>query len=129
MSSIENSAKLKNLTTQLKKLEQERLHLDNEISSLGQQRNDLNRRLRKISDEIEKLKSNRSSKVVLSEHAILRFLERVKGFNLKELNSQILPDSSNSAIETLGSGRFPVGNPPTHFLVIRDRVVVTVETP
>lgn len=126
--SDDTSAKLKNLTTQIKRLEADWSNLDSEINDLKHKRTEINNKLRKLDEEVKKLKSGRS-KVVVSEHAMLRFVERVHGLNLKELHAQILPEGSGQAIETLGSGKFPIGNPPTHYLVIRDWVVVTIELP
>lgn len=49
------------------------------------------------------------STVKVSEHAIIRYLERVKGINIEEVEKEILPDSVLKLIDTLGgNGIYPV---------------------
>lgn len=60
---------------------------------------------------------------VVSEHALLRYLERVKGIDLDAVRDEIL-DGRRSSIRQLGSCKFKTGDGLT--IVVKDRVVVTV---
>lgn len=60
---------------------------------------------------------------IVSEHALLRYLERVKGVDLKALSDEILGDGTASAISFAKSGRIQKGDIT---LIIKNNVVVTV---
>ena len=76
--------------------------------------------------------------IQVSEHAIVRFVERVFGISSAELSRKILPDKLRQAIidanivQPGGDGvEIPVGGDdgygePTHRVVIKDGVVTTV---
>jgi hypothetical protein len=67
--------------------------------------------------------------IVVSEHAILRYLERVAGVNLDEVREKILSPSVRKYIDELGSGKFPQNGSETgkYRVVVKNRVVTTVE--
>jgi len=61
----------------------------------------------------------------ISEHALLRYFERVKGFDLKEIKCEILSDPVVALVDKLGpSGSFPNSN--GYRVVIKNNVVVTI---
>lgn len=62
--------------------------------------------------------------VRITDHAIVRFLERVHGLNLNEVRRQMTSNGVGELIRTLKSGRFPLGNGAK--LVVQDSVVITV---
>ena len=60
----------------------------------------------------------------VSEHAVLRYLERVKGYNIAEVEHAILTPKVLKMIETLGgTGKFP-GDGFT--IVMKDYTVTTI---
>lgn len=74
--------------------------------------------------EIQKLQNPPEPKV--SEHARLRYLERVKGINFKEIDAEILSQDVRKMIDTLGgSGKFPNKN---HVVVMKNNMVVSIAT-
>jgi len=88
--------------------------------------------LRGIRAEIRQLTVGNPT-VVVSEHAILRYFERVLGYDLEEIKMQIVPQQSQQQIAHFGGGTFPVnghpdsGHPPFKIRV-RNNTVVTVLT-
>lgn len=63
---------------------------------------------------------------IVSEHAILRWLERVRGVNVSEVIGEMLTERNKAAINFVRSGKVPAG--PGVQLVVKDRVVVSVYT-
>jgi hypothetical protein len=61
---------------------------------------------------------------IVSEHALLRYLERVKGFDLAALRDEILGDGTAASISFAKTGRIKKDG---MCLVIKDNVVVTIE--
>lgn len=63
--------------------------------------------------------------VVITDHAVLRYLERVHGIGIEEVKEKILPSDSKvrQQIAEIGEGRFPVG---PHRVRVRDGKVVTI---
>jgi len=95
-----------------------------EMSSIGQKVKAERDELRRIDESIKKLKE-KSDELVVSEHAILRYLERVKGVDIEAVKKEILPDTVREQNRLLGNGSFPAG---THRCKIRDGVVITILT-
>lgn len=60
----------------------------------------------------------------MSEHALVRYFERVKGFNIKDIEDELLNENLIKMVETLGNGTFPNDN---YSLVIKDNVIVTIK--
>tara|TARA_B100001778_G_scaffold330827_1_gene333987 strand:- start:14302 stop:14724 length:423 start_codon:yes stop_codon:yes gene_type:complete len=74
--------------------------------------------------EIEKTISGKTeSQVVVSEHAMLRYIERVLGIDLEELQQKILPPGNADAISSLGDGTYPIGE---HRIKVKSGTIVTV---
>lgn len=67
------------------------------------------------------LKAIESGKVTVTEHAILRYLERVRGIDLEEVENTILPEGYR---EKLLSGKIPING---FRIVVKDNTVITVE--
>lgn len=73
-----------------------------------------------------KLEAFNGVKPTISEHALLRYIERVMGFDLDALRRQIMTDSVTSIIQSLPNGRIPAEGCR---LVVQNGTVVTVEAP
>jgi hypothetical protein len=78
--------------------------------------------VKELENDIKGLKSS-DRPITISEHAILRYLERVKGVDLEAIKLEILPDILRNQFDKMGDGCYPAS---THRLQIRERVVVTV---
>ena len=67
---------------------------------------------------------NDPDEIVVSEHALLRYFERVKGFDLNAVKAEILSENVLSLVNKLGgSGYYPNNG---YRVVIKDNVVVTI---
>lgn len=114
---------------ELKKLNTLQVKLQNEIEAIKIEREILNNKLQsaernlgKIREEIKKLKEG--NKIIVSEHAMLRYIERVLGIDLKEIERHILTDEVKEQYKIVGNGRFPIND--EFRALIRDNVVVTI---
>jgi predicted nucleic acid-binding Zn-ribbon protein len=63
--------------------------------------------------------------IVVSEHAMLRYLERAHGIDPDELKQHILTSQVRTMINGMASGKFPLGNGMR--AVVKDRVIITIE--
>ena len=112
----------------LKSLQVRETQIKDEVDGLFKDRKTLDK---KISDAMKRLsavkkniKELTKTKPQLSEHAILRYLERKKGIDINEIKSKIMDDKVVKQIKTIGSGKIRVDD---FILVVRNNVVVTVE--
>lgn len=79
--------------------------------------------LKKIHREIDQINSNGQLKV--SDHAMLRYLERVLEIDLKQIEGYILSENIKSMVSKLGtSGKFPHEN--GFQVVIKNNIVTTI---
>jgi hypothetical protein len=115
---------LKKLQTMLSQAQVDLRDLQEKHRESEKRLNDARLKVRDVEGRIEKLKRF-SEKVIVSEHAILRYVERVMGIDLDEIKRKIAPDSLEELTQKLPSGRFPVNG----FAVrVKDRVVTTIIT-
>lgn len=96
-----------------------------QVATAAQKREAGNRRRAAVlQQEIDALAEVRTG-VIVSEHALLRWLERVDGVDLEALRLRILSGTTASSIEFAGTGTVQKEG---HTLVFKDRVIVTVKT-
>lgn len=117
---MNNQHELKGLQVRKTKIEAEIKALDGERErcqqELGRKRNELNTVKQKI-DQFA------AREPVLTEHAMLRYVERVLGIDLQDVQRQILSEKNRAAIAFAGSCRIKAGGVE---LVVKDRVIVSV---
>ncbi len=113
----------KRLTVLLEKLEGEMEALKMQKISIGQEIQAKNTQVIKVRNELKKL-NKKSDNLIVSEHAILRYLERVKKVDLELLCDEILTKEVIEAYQQLGDGKYPINN--EYKVVIKDNVVLTV---
>lgn len=119
---------LKHLTTRKEQAERRLKALREELSSLDQKIRSETREIGDIDSQIAKLQTkakNQTKTVVFTEHAILRYLERVKGLDIDQVKKEMVPDLVTQQIRAMGNGEYPVG---THSVKIKDNTVVTILT-
>ena len=116
---------------ELKKLESMRATLEAEIGAMTLEekalKQDISSKkqvLNQIKQKINKLSTNNSD-LTVSEHAILRYFERVLGIDIDKVAEAILPEEEAKLIENLGNGTYPIKDGAFKIL-IKDGVVVTV---
>ncbi len=118
---MNDSAKLKSLQTRLSTTRQKILDLKNQSSGLNRE---LTRQF-EIEEALENdIKTLTEQDIQISEHAILRYLERVQGVNIEQLKIEILPEATRTVILKNRTGRFKIEN--THYVVVEEGIVTTV---
>lgn len=118
---VPKTQELKYLTTRKTLKLQELEQLKKEKQEVYKKELELREQLGKIDTEIKKLKKK---DLIISEHAILRYLERVSGIPLDTVKNAILSDNDKSILKESGvNGRFWL---KTHGIIVRDGVVVSV---
>jgi chromosome segregation ATPase len=111
-----------------KHLQVRKTQLISEITDLNktidQLKKDLENKTHNLQEIEKELRLILDVKPVVSEHALLRYVERVLGVNIKKIENEILTHDVMNAIETLHSGKIPYKDGMT--LVIRDKTVITI---
>jgi len=113
----------KKLYERKKKLERDLADIRSTKYALQKEENLKQQELTKINNNLNKLKKG---ELIITDHAIVRYMERVKHLPLEELKKLLLPDSTRALIAKLGNGRFPAGG--THSVVVKDNIVLTITT-
>jgi len=121
----------KNRASRLKRLETRQREAEAEISEqrrlLREKESVLANKQQELQETKRKIQSLKDAKgLIVTEHAILRYLVRVEGMDLQEVKEKILTSRIQDAYNKLRSnGKFPSG---TGFrVVIRNGKIVTVE--
>lgn len=117
-----NRLELKSLETQLKKAEIEH-------EALKDQQRELSKKISLSSDKVTGLMQRIAAfkavgDLVVSEHAILRYLERMGIVDVGDLEKRIATEDIKKQVELLGDGKYPLGSLRA---VVRNNTVVTVE--
>ncbi|MEW6732137.1 MAG: hypothetical protein AB1489_12485 [Acidobacteriota bacterium] len=120
---IKNSHELKQLESRRDKLTVEVEHLLEQKRELDRTYCDKKKKLEEINKEIQKLRTT-SPEPIVSEHALLRYLERVKGIDLHAIKREILTEQIVAAINQVGSCKISNGNGIK--FVVKDRTIISV---
>jgi hypothetical protein len=96
--------------------------------------NDLMEQIKKKTDELKAAKErsaylertikSRLHEVAVSDHAVIRYLERKEGFDAKAFRESILTPSFLKQVRKLGNGKYPIRD--GMIAVVRQGVVVTI---
>jgi chromosome segregation ATPase len=121
-------AELKLLRTRESDLNSERKQLSKQIGDLQKQMNSVTSRLNAVRSDIAAL-VDANKGVVITEHAILRFIERVLGTDIESVMAMMMPEKTEEQIQLLRSGTFPVRDGDRNWkLKVKKGSVVTVLT-
>ena len=66
-----------------------------------------------------------SKSIIVTDHAIIKYLERIKSMNIEEIKGIILTPKLEEVIMVTGDGEYPNGD---FKLVVRNNAVITVIT-
>ena len=108
-----------------------------DIKSFNISRTKLNDKINKLITERDELKSCSSElkklidqdTFVVTDHAIVRYFERVLGFDISEIRKQILPREVLPQLKTLGGKcKYPINGDKPFQIVVEDNTVVTLIT-
>lgn len=122
-----NTHTLKQFQTQLKKLESELESVQLEMK-VKQKEFELKRKvINDLKTRIEQMKIK--SDVIISEHALLRYFERVLGYNLEDIKSNLISSKTRDLILMLGNnGEYPnedsYGN--KFKIILKNNVITTI---
>ncbi len=119
--SVKNSQQLKQLQTRKAKLEVDIKALEKDAKEKQQAHSKALNALKSVCREISDLQN---SEIVVSEHAIIRFMERAMGLDIEQIKQQILTADNVRAIEAMGDGKYP--GPEGLSVVVKNRTVVSV---
>lgn len=116
---------------ELKKLETMQAKMEAELAALqvkqAQLKAECGLKKMALNDIKQKMRSlqQKNKEILVSEHAILRYFERVEGMDIEEIAKRILPDKLAEMIEVLGNGHYP-SESGAFKVVVKNRTVVTV---
>lgn len=118
---IEISQKIKSLRTKVLKLLSRKKTLGQERAQIDKVIGGIDKEVHVLNQQIKTLETPNNLRV--SEHALVRYFERVKGYDLKEIEKEILEPQLTKMTDTLGGkGTFPNSN---GYSVILDGYTVT----
>jgi len=123
---MNNKAKhttLKSLETRLAESNAKISNFESQIQEVRKSLKEERKRNDSLKKEIEKLKHT-SKELIISEHATLRYIERVLGIDISEIHKKMLPEYLGAA-KIINNGKYGIGD--NHRIVVKDNVVVTVE--
>ena len=120
--SISNQTTLKGLQTRKSKVDAEIQLISTDVNSKKKELTNKKHLSNSLKQQIDKLKSD---DLIISEHAILRYIERVIGLDMDELKAKILDESIISYHKELGSGVYPLSNTDRK-AVIKQNTIVTI---
>lgn len=119
---MKEARKIKGLKSQLKIMQGDAESLRIEVSNKQREYSAKLKSIKNLKEQIDNFEKNKNIKV--SEHAIVRYFERVKGFDISEIENEILTDEVLKVIEKLGgTGGFPNKD---FKVVMKDYTVITI---
>ena len=113
---------LKNKLTLIAKLKLEREKMLQELKELQRSVAHKETQIKKHEEELLKMQEN-SKSLIVSEHALLRYLERVYKLDLAKLENEIVPKELQRQIGEYGNGTYKTEN---FSIKVVENVIVTV---
>lgn len=111
---------LKTYYTNLSNLNKDLDQLKRESSTVNSKIVKKKREIASIENKINKM---HTGKVIISEHAIIRYLERIEGINMEAVKDKMVNSRTRDAINVLTSGTFPIQGGR---LEVKNNIVITV---
>jgi predicted RND superfamily exporter protein len=112
---------LKQLLVSKDKIQKEISNIDITINEFNKKKVIKQKELNEIQQNINKM----MPEIVITEHALLRYFQRVLGYDLEEIKNKILPDKAKEDISKLNTCEYPVEG---FKLIVKNNVIVTIET-
>lgn len=116
---------LKQFQSQLSAIENDIIALKSELSIKNREMTQKETIRKELKRKIENF--GRFDDIIVSEHAILRYLERIGGLNIDEIQAKILSKSVMELINSLDAndGQYPVKE-EGFSIKLKNKVVVTI---
>lgn len=123
MSSRKNTASEINfLNRRISEIEDRLSSLRKQDKNLKKQIREEERRLLTAKEKLERL-TKKAEEPILTDHALVRYIERVKGIDIAQMKKEILNDKLRDLISTLGNGKFPCDG---FTAIVKDNQVITI---
>jgi len=115
----------------IEELTYKRNALNAQMTKLIEERNRTNEQIRSIAEKISNIdhqissmkKSHKLNKTGITDHALLRYLERIHGFDVEEIRKELMTDSLRKCLQTYKTGKV-TENGITY--IFRDNAIVTI---
>lgn len=113
-------------------------HCDNELKKFRHQIEKIQKKAMQVESKREACRNslkdleNTPKNIEISNHAFVRYFERVLGFDLAKVSESILPDSLKDSIRGVGVKSFPVHREDgtlSHILKISGNTITTIYPP
>lgn len=115
---------LKELQSLLNNAQAEKKAIEEKIKELETAKSSLSTTISNLNESIKSY-TNRQKDLIVSEHAILRYLLRVQGLDIAQVARDLVPDRIKEQIKMLGNGTYPI--PEKGFkIVVKENVIVTI---
>lgn len=112
---------------ELKSLQVRKTKLEVEIKSLEKDKNiiieEINNKKNNLNSICQKIKNLAIKEPIISEHAMLRYIERVMNINLKDIENRILTEENRKMIKFAGSCKIKSNGVE---LIVKDSCVISV---
>lgn len=123
MSTLQKEQEIKGLESQLKIIVGKKEAKKIEVSQTQKALSDLLKSEKQLQDRISQIKEEKG--ITVSEHAILRYIERVKGIDLKVIEEEIITEElKNNVIALGGNGKYPLNGCRA---IMKNFTIVTIE--
>lgn len=114
--------------SELKRLKAYKAELEGQLPVLKRQMKDASSAFNLAQNKVDKLEADikaleSKKELTVSDHAVLRYIERVMGINLDNIRTDII-EQVEKHYDVLGDGKYPIDNGRT---VIQNGVIVTIE--
>lgn len=103
---MKEARKIKGLKSQIKILQGDVEALKIDVANKQREYHLKKNKINELQEEIERFEKNKNIKV--SEHAIIRYFERVKGYDISAIEKEIVSEEIKNLVNELGgSGGYP----------------------
>lgn len=111
---------LRRLKARLRPLLNNAENLKGRIAEDQRKLNSVNAEINEIKAAIAKIEP---TEIKVSAHAIVRFMERVKGIDLQQIKDEILTERTLGIIRTMGDGKYPIGD---YHIQVKNNTIITI---
>ena len=122
---------IKQLRSQLNQLESEAEALKIDLANKQRDLNSKRKTVDLLKNKIKEIENETNDDITVSEHAYVRYFQRVLNYDLNEIKKEIITEQVLDLTSKLGnSGSFPTGKKTTdgkeYRVALKNNVVVTV---
>lgn len=117
---VSNSEKLKQFKSRLSKLNVDLEASKDELIFIQDKYNLIKQQIKDIKDKIKNIKKD---KVILTEHALFRYIERFYEIDINKIKDEILRDKTINKVLTCGDGTYPLQNGMK--IIVKNNTIVT----